>query len=407
MEQSLFQKRIIIILNIVTPFLLGTGIDLYVPSLPIITNYFHTTNHLAQLTVSLYMLGYSVGQLFLGVLSDGLGRKKILFLSAIFCTGVSFACVFSPNIEMLNVYRFLQGIGLAGLSVVCRAVLVDRFSGIQLNKAMTYISISWALGPILGPFIGGYLQHLFNWQADFYFFGLYGLMITVLAGMMPETHYHLQSLQPAHVVKTIRGILMHSVFFWGSIFLAFAYSALVMFNVIGPFLIQEVLKYSVVAYGHIALLLGIAYCLGNCTTRLAINYVSPMRVVFVSMIGAVMTSLCMLLLALFLPMNLWVILIPIFILFYFLGLAFPNMATKCYSLFPELGGTAGAVCGSLMALGVFMVTAFGALLETKTQTPLAIVYMGLSLVCLILFCVCQRMDQNDVNTNPRREIAIK
>ena len=76
------QKKHVFVLLFLIPFLMGTGTDLYVPSLPAITAYFKISAHLTQFTIGLYMLGYAIGQFFLGILSDSLGRKKISIYSA-------------------------------------------------------------------------------------------------------------------------------------------------------------------------------------------------------------------------------------------------------------------------------------------------------------------------------------
>ncbi len=71
------QKKFVLVLFLVG-FLMGLGVDLYVPSLPSITRYFNVSPSSVQLTISLYMLGYGIAQIFFGILSDSLGRKKIL-----------------------------------------------------------------------------------------------------------------------------------------------------------------------------------------------------------------------------------------------------------------------------------------------------------------------------------------
>jgi len=71
---SISQRRHVFFLLFAAPFLMGMGVDLYVPSLPAITNYFHVLPSLVQLTIALYIFGYGVGQSFLGILSDSLAH---------------------------------------------------------------------------------------------------------------------------------------------------------------------------------------------------------------------------------------------------------------------------------------------------------------------------------------------
>ena len=370
------------------PFLLGLGIDLYTPSLPAIENYFQTGSANVQLTISFYMLAFGVGQLFLGVLSDNIGRRKIILFSGLFFTIVSFLAAFSSNIYLLIFYRFLQGLGTAGLGVVIRAVAVDRFSGIDLVKAMTYITISWALGPIIGPFIGGYLQYYFNWQANFYFFGLYGLFIFIHSFFtLQEIQFIASSSNMVEICRRIKNIVIHPVFLYGSILLGLTYALLVLFNVVGPFIIQNTLKYSAMAYGHMALLMGLGYFTGSLLNRFLIMHLQSRQIIFFGIISGIFTSIVALFLGLLIKINLYIILIPVFIFLFLCGLIFPNMAAKVVSLFPKQAGTVNAVYGVFVAGGVFLMTIFATILKTNTQIPMMLTYMGLFLLCVILFFV--------------------
>ena len=283
-ELSASQKRHILACIFLIPFLMGTTTDLYVPSLPAIGRYFGAPTYLVQFTVGLYMLGYALGQFSLGVLSDSLGRRKIIVLSCGLFTLISFLAAFSMNIGMLILCRFLQGVSMAGAGSVCRAIIADCFSGMARTKAMTYFTTSWAIGPIIGPFIGGYLQDYFNWQASFYFFGIYGLLTTVYAAIcLPETHFHLAALHLGQIAKTVFGVIRHRLFLRYGLIAALLYSMLVIFNIIAPFLIQDTLHYSAIGYGHIALFLGFGYFLGGLVNVGVIHWVSAQKIILFSL----------------------------------------------------------------------------------------------------------------------------
>ena len=132
------KKTNAMILIITIPFLMGLGIDMYVPSLPEVSTYFHTSNSFVEWSVGLYMLGYGLGQLLFGPLSDYIGRKKVMLISALAFCIISILIALSPNIFSLNIFRFLQGFSIAGLAVSVRALLADVFTLTELKKATTY-----------------------------------------------------------------------------------------------------------------------------------------------------------------------------------------------------------------------------------------------------------------------------
>ena len=76
--------RLFIIL-LITPYS-GICIDLYVPSLPAISHFFHTTPHMAQMTVPAFLIGYGIAQFIIGPISDSIGRRKLLVVGLVFCT---------------------------------------------------------------------------------------------------------------------------------------------------------------------------------------------------------------------------------------------------------------------------------------------------------------------------------
>lgn len=393
MEYSLLQKRNINFLVFIIPFLLGLGVDLYVPSLPAITNYFHTQASFVQLTVSLYMLGYGIGQTILGVLSDSFGRRRVLLSSALFFTLVSFLAVLSSHVFMLEVCRFLQGISVAGLAVVARAIIVDVFSGKELAETTNLFTLSWSLGPIIAPFIGGYLQHYFDWQASFYLFGLYGLFIFIYAFIkLPETNLHLSALSFSKIYSSIRIIGTHPTFILLTTVSGFCYAIVVLFNLVGPFLIQIVLNYSVIAYGNIALVLGCAYFLGALSNRFAANYFPSKSLLLFGLISSLMSGVGMILVGIMFTIDLFVVLIPIFFIFFFIGFIVPNALVQTMTLFSKTAGTASSVFGTVTGIIVFIVTIFGSGLETESQIPLSLTYLVLLILAMILLLLARKSE---------------
>ncbi len=400
-QYSLSQKRNIYFLVFIVPFLMGLGVDLYVPSLPVITSFFHTNASLVQLTVSLYLLGYGLGQVVLGVLSDSFGRRKVLLISAVFFTIVSFACILSPNVFVLETLRFLQGICIAGLAVVVRAMVVDVFSGSELSKATNYFTLSWSLGPIIAPFIGGNLENYFGWQANFILFGLYGLFIFIYAFVkLPETNSHLSVLSFSQTYNNLREIITAPVFMIITTVSAIGYAIIVLFNVVGPFFIEMVLKYSVTQYGNIALVLGFAYFLGATANRFVIGYFNNKSLLLFGLISSLTGSILMLLLGFTLGMNLFVVLIPIFLIFFFIGFIVPNALAETMAMFSSIAGTASAVFGTITGIIVFLVTMFGSRLKTTSQIPLAFTYFCLLVISIMLFYISGKLEH-------KHELALK
>lgn len=392
MKNNLLSERYVTALIFLIPFLMGINVDLLVPSLPRLTTYFHSAIALTQVTISAYILAYGLGQSLLGIFSDYVGRKKIMMPCAAVYVVISFLSTFSPNIIFLIISRFIQGFCLGGLAVVIRAVAVDVFPGIKLPKAMSNISISWSLGPIIGPVIGSYLQHYWNWQADFFFFGIYGLVILLgIQFLLPETLSQKLPWSSGAIVRNIKTIAGHSIFLSFALIGSFIYAIFILFNVIGPFLLETVLKYSVIDYGHAALLLGFAFCIGNLANRFLINYYRPMMIAQWGLIVALIFCGSMVWAACVTELNAMIVIIPTSLLFVVCGFIMPNIVSKFSSLFSEMAGTASAVAGLFVSLSGGFISLFATQFKVNTDLPLVIMQAILVFASLILFLVSQRV----------------
>lgn len=385
-----FSKRQLSDINVLlfaVPFLMGIGIDLYVPSLPMIVKDFQVAKQWVQMTIATYLLGYGIGQIILGVASDFFGRRKIIIASACLYLAISTLVVLAtPTIGYLNFYRFIQGVAIAGLAVVIRAIATDCYQGVSLHKAMTFLSTSFALGPIVGPLIGAYLQHYFSWRANFYFFAFYGLFILLYAlTKLPETLVKPQVWQFRQITNNITTILFHQFFCVTAIWASLIYGMLVIFNVVGPFLIQDKLHYSVIYYGNITFILGFSYFFGTLVNRFLLNYYSPSKNIAVSILGILLCSISLFVFSWCIALNLYSLITPIWLTFFLCGIAFPNGMAKSLGLFPQYGGTASAIFGTWTGIVVGILTALCSSFRVNTQAGLAIALILMTIGCLIFF----------------------
>lgn len=383
-SHSRSQQMLTLFLMIATIPLTGMAIDIFVPSLPAITQYFSVSATAAKLTVALYLIAYGVSQLLTGVLSDRYGRRPFL-LGGLFVFALSsFLAAYSHNITQLLVARFIQGLSVGAPAVVCRAVLSDCFSGERIRRYTNYLVTAWSIGVIIAPMIGSYLQVHLNWQASFYFLGLYSTVVLILSyKLLPETH----QTRGKHRIKTLIGLMgqvvTHRVFLAYTMIMALIYSIITLFHVTGPFLVQNVLHYSVTSYGRIALLMGVFWFIGSLiATRLA-NVMSSQSIIRVGSLILVSIAIFMLMLAEH-ATSLYGILIPLYLLMLVGVIVFVNAFGTCMSLFPELGGISASVMGAFFVSGSGLATIIGSHMVSHSAVPLALSYLLFTLLVLIL-----------------------
>jgi DHA1 family bicyclomycin/chloramphenicol resistance-like MFS transporter len=141
--------------------------DMYLPSLPDIARQLGASSAQVQLTISAYLIGFAVGQIIYGPVSDRHGRKPVLIAAIALYCAASFACALSTSIEMLIVARAFQALGGSGGIVLTRAIVRDIYSGAHAGRELSVIGSVMALAPVLAPVLGGLIQTGFGWRMTF------------------------------------------------------------------------------------------------------------------------------------------------------------------------------------------------------------------------------------------------
>ena len=162
--------------------------DMYLPSLPDIARALGASTAQVQLTISTYLIGFAVGQVVYGPVSDRHGRKPVLLAAiALYCVA-SLACALATSIDMLIAARALQALGGSGGIVLARAMVRDLYSGTRAGRELSLIGAVMALAPVLAPVAGGALQTGFGWRSVFFILVAAGVMGAALVWwMLPET----------------------------------------------------------------------------------------------------------------------------------------------------------------------------------------------------------------------------
>src|SRR4051812_11561206 len=165
-------------------------ISLYmlVPALPVLATAFGRDISIAQMTVSLYMVGIACSQIIMGPLSDRFGRRPVLLAGLGLMVIASAACIFAETLTQLIAARFLQALGGATGMVVSRAIIRDLYSRERISAMISLVIAAMMIAQMLSPLTGGLLETAFGWRAIFYLITAASLTIAVaIAVALPET----------------------------------------------------------------------------------------------------------------------------------------------------------------------------------------------------------------------------
>ncbi len=384
MDQIKYKYFITAVVMMVIP-LSGLSIDIYVPSLPSVAQYFDAPKYLVQLSITVFMLGIGFTQLIGGSFSDSFGRRKPLVISMFVFVLLCFWIPYASSIYALLFLRLIQG-ATAGLFIVpMRSIAVDIYEGAEFQKMVSYMTMAWGLGTIVAPAIGGYLQQHLGWKSCFYFLGIYsGIGLLFLYYMLPETSKHKHPFRLKPTLARYKETLFNANFLLGLIFMGLLYSCLILFAIVGPFIIQVVMGYTPVQFGYVALLMGLAWFLGNTTSRFILHISIKKKTTYLLWIMFII-SIIAVFDAIVFPLNIYNLVIPTFILFWAAGSVYPAFLARSISFNKTASGSVSAILGSFVFLVAAISSSAGVFLKSTSQIPLAVTFLAIVIICALIF----------------------
>jgi len=369
--------------------------DMYLPSLPDIVRLLGATTADGQLTISAYLVGFAVGQVVYGPLSDRHGRKPVLIGAiALYCFA-SLLCALSVSIHMLIAARALQAFGGCGGIVLARAVVRDLYSGSRAGRELSLIGSVMALAPVLAPIGGGILQAAFGWRSVFFTLVLAGLsgMVTIWL-LLPET-LALRAAEPVSfgsILKSYRVVARDAAYLAYSGLATTSYAGLFAWISASSFVLQNIYGLTPFNFALVFAVGSLGYMVG---ATLAARLVVPLGIDGTIGIGSVAMALggiaMMGSVALGLTSSLSLVL-PMALYLAGLGFVLPQSIAGAMTPFAERAGAASALLGFIQqAVAALCGIAVGQLLaHTAWPLAIAVAFMGSASLLLWLGTVAVR-----------------
>lgn len=244
-----FGKKYYLFLLVFLGFLSAFGpfvTDMYLPTLPALAAFFKATPSQVQLGLSSSMLGLAIGQIIFGPLSDKYGRRPVLVCSLLIFALSTVGCIFSPDVDTFNMFRFVQGLGGSGGIVLARSISTDSYTGHDLAKMLGVIGAIVGIAPVAAPVLGGVVAESMGWKGIFWIlFGL-GAMLLIMSAVFRETHLKehrhkgsvLSLIKELFLIFKIKQYVIYTLIFFFSSGVLFSYIAS------ASFIIQGVYGYS-------------------------------------------------------------------------------------------------------------------------------------------------------------------
>jgi len=384
-------------LTLLLSMLTGLGplsVDMYLASLPSIGRLLNAPTSQVQLTISAYLIGFAIAQIFHGPLSDRHGRRPVLLISLGIYLLATLACALAFSIETLIAARFLQAVGGSGASVLARAVVRDMYEGRRIGRELARMAAIMALAPLVAPLIGGGLETAFGWRSNFVVLFCFGATAWVMVWfLLPET-LRQRAPEPVSIGSTLRSYRRFLADAGFVIHLGIATCCLCgLFAWISSaaFVLQDI-------YGLSALVFGLSFAVGSSGymvgTTIAARFVMRWgsgRTMGLGTAAMALGGLTMVMLLAFTSHGAWGVIAAIGLYMIGMGMTLAQAQAGALLPYPDRAGAASSLLGFITQTSSAVVGAILGHLLGQTAWPLAVAMAVAGGLSLLLWTLSRRV----------------
>ncbi len=333
------------------------SIDTYLPAFSGIAASIGATPTEMQQTLSAYLFGFAIMNLFHGALSDSFGRRPVVLAGIAAFTVASAGCALANHIGALVFWRAVQGMSAGAGIVVSRAVIRDMFPPADAQRVMSQVTIYFGVAPAVAPMVGGFLFVHVGWHAIFWF--LTGVGVLLWLGnwkLLPET-LHATHKQPFNVPHLLRGywqLLSNPRFFMLALASGIPFNGMFLYVLSAPVFLGELLHLSPGEFFWFFTLTIAGIMAGSFLSGRLAGRIKPKHQIRHGFVVMLLVSLVNVALNLAFEPNAWWALWPIAIFAFGWALMVPVVTLMVLDLVPDRRGMASSLqaCVGSVANGV-------------------------------------------------------
>lgn len=251
-KPTLADALLLSLIQMMGPFAANT----YIPAFPAMTEAFGVSSDVISQSLSVYLVAFAVGSLFVGTLSDALGRRPVVVGGALgFCLA-ALAASATDHFGWLLFWRVVQGFCASVGPVVSMAIVRDRWSGVAATKMLALMTLLFALAPAFAPIVGGAVTVRWGWRAVFWTLALLNLSIAVLGLTVLKESLPKAARRPFGLGESIRTygmLLRHRAFLFGVLGHGFCFMGGIVYTAGGADFVMHIMRFGVEDFGYLTL----------------------------------------------------------------------------------------------------------------------------------------------------------
>ncbi|OEE42953.1 multidrug efflux MFS transporter EmrD [Vibrio anguillarum] len=356
---------------------------MYVPSIGHMAGEFLVSPASLQAVMACYLIPYGLSQFVYGPLSDRLGRKPIIIAGLLIYIAGSLLALFAHQYDWFLVGSFIQGLGIGCGGAMSRTLTRDCFSGAELHKANSLISMCVIFSPLIAPVLGGYLTESFGWRSSYLFLSLFAIavvitMMTSMVETLPKAARRHES-----VANSYRYVLSDKRFQGYLICLVATFSGVAVFEAAAGVLLGAVLQLPATTVSLLFVLPIPGYLVGAALSSvIALNF-NEKSALYVGLVAIALGSLVVFVPGVLGQTSALTLIGGATVYFLGAGILFPAATTGALTPLPYHAGTGGAVLGGMQNLGAGLATLLASAIPAHDQMPLGALMLLMSVFAVV------------------------
>ncbi len=341
-----------------------------------------------QLSLSLFVLGMAVGQLFHGPASDRFGRRPVMLGALGLYIAATLALAVAPGIDTVIGARLIQGFAAAATQTVSRAIIRDRLDREAASQVLSYVFLVLAIAPIVAPILGAYLTETVGWRSIFWIMIAYGALALIVHGRwLAETNAQRDphALHPGRLARAFAAPAANRLF-WAYVACgAASFSALFAFLIGSPASLIVFLGASPREFSLYFAIVMLGNLVGYPTGARLVGRLGLDRLLLIGTLGGLVSALSIAILALAGVHAVAAIVLPVFFYMFFFALILPPSTAGALSPFPRAAGAASALLGFVQLGAAALTGALVGAFDDGTHAPMVTAIAIASLVGLAAY----------------------
>ncbi len=383
-------------LSMIGPF----AIDTYLPSFREMESSLGATPLQVQQSLTAYLVPFALMSLWHGSISDALGRRRVVLVALVVLALTSIGCALAPSIEMLWLFRALQGIASGAGLVVGRAVVRDVYEGHHAQRVMAQVTVIFTIAPAIAPVLGGWLHEWFGWRSVFFFLAAFASVLWIWCAFgLPETLHpeRRQPLHPKFLLRSYVRTLTDTRFLAAAFAAAFNFTAIFLYITSAPIFLMRHLHLRETQFFWLFGPITFGMMLGAALSGRLAGRVRSKPTVLLGYIGMLGATVANVVFHFFHRAQLPWSVAPLFVYTIGMALAMPSVVLFGLDIFPAQKGLA-ASCQAFLMTGMNALTA-GLLSPLANTSPLRLAATSAGLTSAGFLCMLVFFRRSPARTN--------